>query len=106
MRFNPCEQTIKIQKDRKLQVHFIGKSKRRAGRGKKKWVQSVGTMRGWRVAGGERTERDEPSFINLDRLLNPGFDETLGWKRTYTYVTTRRDGYAYTHARKSVLVSR
>lgn len=32
------------------------------------------------MAGG--TERDEPSFINLDRLLNPGFDETLGWKRT------------------------
>jgi len=30
------------------------------------------------VAGGGRTERDEPSFINLDRLLNPGFDETLG----------------------------
>jgi len=42
------------------------------------------------AAGGRRTERDEPSFINLDRLLNPGFDETLSWKRTYMYVTTRR----------------
>lgn len=37
MRFNLCVQTIKIQKDRKLQVHFIGKSTRRAGRGKGKW---------------------------------------------------------------------
>lgn len=61
---------------------------RGAGRGKGKWVQSVGTTRGRRVAG--EGERDEPSFINLDRLLNPGFDETLGWKRTYTYVTARR----------------
>lgn len=58
------------------------------------------------AAGGGRTERDEPSFINLDRLLNPGFDETPGWEHTYTYVTVRHDSYAYTHARKSVLVSR
>lgn len=52
MRFNPCVRTIKIQKDRKLQVHFIGKSKRRAERGKGKWVQSVGTAGGgggWRA---------------------------------------------------------
>lgn len=34
--------------------------------------------------------RDEPPFINLDRLLNPGFDETPGRERTYTYVTARR----------------
>lgn len=41
---------------------------------------------GWWVACG--TERGiEPPFINLDRLLNPGFDETPSRKRTYTYVT-------------------
>lgn len=42
------------------------------------------------VVGGGRTKRDEPPFINLDRLLNPGFDETPGSERTYTYVTARR----------------
>lgn len=110
MRFNLCVRTIKIQKDRKLQVHFIGKSGRRAGHGKGKWVQSVGTTKGvgegkGEVVGGGRTKRDEPPFINLDRLLNPGFDETPGSERTYTYVTARRC-YAYTHARKPVLVSR
>lgn len=52
MRFNLCVQTIKIQKDRKLQVHFIGKSTRRAGRGKGKWVQSVGTTKGVGGKGG------------------------------------------------------
>lgn len=93
MRFNLCVRTIKIQKDRKLQVHFIGRSGRRAGHGKGKWVQSVGTTKGegkGEVVGGRRTKRDEPPFINLDRLLNPGFDETPGWERTYTYVTARR----------------
>lgn len=39
-------------------------------------VQSVGTAWDGVVKGSGRTERDEPPFINLDRLLNPGFDET------------------------------
>lgn len=57
--------------------------------------------------GGGRTKRDEPPFINLDRLLNPGFDETPGRERTYIHVCHRATGlYAYTHARKPVLVSR
>lgn len=42
------------------------------------------------MAGGGQTWRDEPPFINLDRLLNPGFDETPGRERTYMYVTARR----------------
>lgn len=60
--------------------------------------------RGERAEGGGRTERDEPPFINLDRLLNPGFDETRAGS-VHTRMSLR-DGYAYTHARTPVLVSR
>lgn len=57
-------------------------------------------------------EGDEPPFINLDRLLNPGFDETERWVSVQTYVRTDTYIYiygmlyAYTHARTPVLVSR
>lgn len=74
MRFNPCVRTIKIQKDRKLQVHFIGKRARDA-RGVERGNGTI-SRNGVGRGGGGRTERDEPPFINLDRLLNPGFDET------------------------------
>lgn len=88
MRFNPRVRTIKIQKDGKLQVHFIGKGERCAGRGNGEMGYNQQERRGG--VADERGERDEPPFINLDRLLNPGFDETPGWEDTYTYVTARR----------------
>jgi len=79
MRCNPRVRTIKIQKDGKLQVHFIGKGERCAGGGRGEMGYNQRERRGglgrWWGRGREQRangERDEPPFINLDRLLNPG----------------------------------